>query len=283
MRGRKDLSGSLGEALASYTGTRDLDADEDGFWEDRWTFDKGAVTDWVHEPLQDGVAQYAARFVKDSPVSFNYSSEAGTKVTLTFSTYPYIESASETTAQTAPGMQGSKTGARAARSTLFLVPYTVQCIFLQPAGAAVPGFAPRLAARFRIPSLQELQKGAYRREEYSGDGVTLLRRIELSRGKIVYLEEDSDGDGRLDHRVWFADGQPVRGERSLTGDGVYPIKETWRGGKLVQEKIAGLHGIDPLSPGTNRHNNRSGQGGTFVRESAASIEHQGTGSFEAVE
>ena len=251
VRGRKDLAGSLQEALASYSGPRDLDADQDGYWEDRWIFDKGNVTDWVREPAQDGVAQYSARFVKGIPVSFSYTSGTNVKVTLGFSRYPFIESASESTTKSSPGMASAApiapSSARAvgaqiapvavpAVGTLFLVPYTMQCAFLQP-GIVAPGLAPRIAARIKLPTLEQLQNGAYRREEYGPDGVTLLRRTELSRGQKVYVEEDADGDGRLDHRVWFLNGQPVRGERSLADDGVFPIKETWSGGKLVRETV----------------------------------------------
>ena len=248
VRGRRDLASSLQDALAAYTGTRDLDADQDGYWEDRWTFDKGAVTDWVREPAQDGVAQYSARFVKGSPVSFTYISSADVKVTLSFSRYPFIESATETlqnassamrTIQNAPGTaQAAQVASSAAPAagTLFLVPYTLQCAFLQP-GSVAHGLAPRIAARFKLPTLEQLQNGAYRREEYQSDGVTLLRRTELSRGQKVYVEEDADGDGHIDHRVWYVNGQPARGERSLTGDGVFPIKETWRDGKLVRETV----------------------------------------------
>ena len=38
-----DLAAPLQAALPSYTGNRDLDADPDGYWEDRWIFDKGSV------------------------------------------------------------------------------------------------------------------------------------------------------------------------------------------------------------------------------------------------
>jgi tetratricopeptide (TPR) repeat protein len=264
-RGKKDLASTLQSALASYTGTRDLDADEDGYWEDRWTFDKGGVIDWVHEPAQDGVAQYSARFSKGEPVSFSYTAGANVKVTLSFSRYPFIESASEK-----PG------------GTLFLVPYTLQCAFLQPAAAGAPGLAPRVAARFRTPTLEQLQKGAYRREEYSQDGVTLVRRSELSRGQKVYVEEDTDGDGRLDHRVWYLNGQPARGERSLTGDGVFPIRETWRAGKLVRETVvSGFHGVE-RAPSTYRGDDDNiGQGGTFVHEFAAAVDRQGVRYAEA--
>ena len=265
VRGSRDLAGSLQTALAMYTGTRDLDADEDGFWENRWTFEKGVVTDWVREPAQDGVAQYSARFEKGEPVSFTYTPAVNVKVTLSFSRYPYIESAEEK-----PG------------GTLFLVPYTLQCAFLQTAAAGVSGLAPRIAARFRTPTLEQLQKGAYRREEYSQDGVTLVRRSELFRGQKVYVEEDADGDGRLDHRVWFLNGLPAHGERSLTGDGDFPIKETWRAGKLARETVVlGFHQMDNVPPRHTGDDDNSGQGGTFVREIASAVDRQGVSYAEA--
>jgi tetratricopeptide (TPR) repeat protein len=284
VRGRKDLAGVLQDALDSYSGTRDLDADQDGFWEDRWTFDKGGVTDWVREPAQDGVTQYSARFVKDSPASFSYTPGGDVKVTLNFSRYPFIESASETTAQVPPRTARAAQNAPStvhAGGTLFLVPYTMQCAFLQPGSAVAPGLAPRIAVRFKVPTLEQLQKGAYRREEYSPDGATLLRRSELSRGQKVYVEEDADGDGRLDHRVWFLNGQPARGERSPTGDGVFPIKETWRGGKLVRETV--ISGFPEMDSSRGQGgDDTSGQGGTFVRELAAAPDRKGAEHIEAL-
>lgn len=296
VRGRKDLAGSLQAALSAYTGTRDLDADQDGYWEDRWTFDKGSVTQWVREPAQDGVAQYSSRFANGSPVSFSYTSGTDVNVTLRFSRYPFIESASETTMKPAPGTapagQAAPSSPRAAAAhaepltvpaagTLFLVPYTMQCAFLQP-GTVPPGLAPRIAARFGLPTLQQLLNGAYRREEYQPDGVTLLRRTELSRGQKVYIEEDADGDGRLDHRVWFLNGQPVRGERSLTGDGVFQIKETWSGGKLVRETVvSGFPEMDSASGQMGRRSIKAG--GTFVHESAGAVDRRGAEFAEAAE
>jgi Tfp pilus assembly protein PilF len=283
-RGRKNLTSSLQDALALYTGTRDLDADADGLWEERWIFDKGSVTEWVREPSQDGVAQYSARFANGNPISFSYNAGARVRITLRFSTYPFIESAIETMA-IPPGTAHAgqvPPGTTQARGTFFIVPYTMQCAFLQPAAPMAPGLAPRIAARFKMPTLGELQKGSYRHEEYSQDGVTLLRRSELSRGQKIYMEEDADGDGRLDHRVWFLNGQPVRGERSPAGDGVFPIKETWRAGKLVRETIVfGFPGTDSASSRDQGNGDKSGQGGTSVRELAAAVASRGAERAEA--
>jgi hypothetical protein len=53
----------------------------------------------------------------------------------------------------------------------------------------------------------------------------------LSRGAPAYAEEDLDGDGLMDHRLWYADGVPSRGERLLPGGPL--VRETWRNGSLA--------------------------------------------------
>jgi tetratricopeptide (TPR) repeat protein len=259
VRGSKDLGRSLQSALSVFTGPRDLDGDGDGIWEDQWVFDKGIVTDWAREPAQDGVAQFSAQFAQGEPSSFTYAPRSGVTVTLKYSRYPFVESAALT-----PG------------GTLFLVPYTVQCVFLQTAvRGELAGAAPRPSGRIQTPTLEQLRKAAYRSEEYARDGVTLVRRSELSRGQKVYVEEDTDGDGRLDHRLWFVDGLPARGERSLTGDGIFPIKETWRAGKLVGEAVgADTHERYRAPSRVPFGAAYSGQGGTVVRNFAAAFDGQ---------
>jgi hypothetical protein len=139
---------------------------------------------------------------------------------LRYSRYPFIESAA-----IAPG------------STYLLVPYTTQCAFLQSGWTGSAGLAPRIAARFVTPSISKLREASYRLEERAADGRTLLRRSDLSRGRLVYMEEDADNDGILDHRVWYVNGSAVRGERSLAANDGFPVKETWKDGALASEAI----------------------------------------------
>ena len=217
VRGNKDLSRTLQSALTGFSGTRDLDDDADGFWEDRWFFDKGRVTGWRHEPAQDGVPRYSAEFSERGPSTFTYNAPSGVPVTLRYSRYPFIESANTT--------QGGR---------LSLVPYTLRCEFLAPAATGqFAGMAPRIAARIPMPKLDQLQKGAFREEHFAADGATVVQRSGLSGGQRVFMEEDSDGDGAFDHRVWYVNGSPLRGERALTGNGLFQVKETWRDGKLA--------------------------------------------------
>ena len=221
VRGSKDLSASLLSETSRFTGARDLDANGDGFWDDRWVFDHGALTSWRREPAQDGVAQYAAVFAAGEPATFTYTTGNGVLVTLTYSRYPFLDSAKE-----APG------------GTFSLNPYTLQCLFLRPpAGAALTGIAPGILSAIRPPTLEELRKAAYAEDDYSSDGSRVVRHFDLRDGTPVFMQEDASGDGVPDHRVWYRNGVPVRGSRSLTGDGTWQVSEMWRDGRMAGQEI----------------------------------------------
>jgi hypothetical protein len=217
-KGDPQASAALAKALAEWSGTRDLDADGDGFWEERWTFQSGRPVAWTREPAEDGVAQFSAAFDGGSAASFTWWTAQGTRVTLRYSRYPSVQAAEI-----------------AGQGTLSLVPYSLECAFLAAAPPA-RGESPRIAARISPPGIDELTRAAYRRDERAADGVTRLRTQELSGGKLVWLEEDANGDGLIDHRVWYVDGAPDRGERSLGAPGTFPVKERWRGGLIVSEE-----------------------------------------------
>jgi tetratricopeptide (TPR) repeat protein len=220
-KGNGGLAASLRDALARYTGNRDQDSDGDGFWEDRWEIANGKVVRWLREPAQDGVAQFAAEFSDGRPVSLSARDRAGNVTRLTYSRYPFLEKAA------LPG-----------EGTCILVPYTMQCSFLRSDFAAAPeGIPPRIAAKFSVPTADALRRGSYRLEQYAADGVTPIRRIDLSAGQSVFMEESSAGDGIFDHRVWYARGQPDRGVRSLSRDGVFQVTETWKNGTLAAEAV----------------------------------------------
>jgi tetratricopeptide (TPR) repeat protein len=220
LRGSSDLSARLRGELARYTGDRDLDADSDGAWEDRWTFENGRIMQWIREPAQDGVAQYAAEFRDGVPGSLEVRTQTGV-MRLTFSRYPSVEKAA------LPG-----------EGTYSLVPFTIQCAFLRPDfAAAPPGTATPIAQRLTIPSADQLRRGAFQLVQYAPDGVTPVRRIDLAGGQRVFMEESSSGDGVFDHRVWYLHGQPQRGTRSLLHDGVFQVTEKWRDGKLAEEPV----------------------------------------------
>ena len=221
LKGSADLAARLRAEMARYTGNRDLDSDSDGAWEERWTFENGAIVRWIREPARDGRAQYTAEFRDGLPGSLEITGSTGSVTRLTFSRYPSLEKAE------LPG-----------EGTYSLVPYTIQCVFLRPDFAAGPaGSAPRIASRFTVPGADQLRRGAFQLVQYAADGTTVTRRIDLAGGQRVFMAESSAGDGILDHRVWYSHGQPQRGTRSLLRDGVFQVTEKWKDGQLAEETV----------------------------------------------
>jgi tetratricopeptide (TPR) repeat protein len=218
-RGTPRLRDALQSALNAFSGNRDLDADGDGFSEERWSFSSGSATSWVRDADEDGVPEYSATFQGGVPTSFTWRPDARAEVTLSYSAYPAAASASRSAL---PSTGGS--------TKLLLVPYSVTVPIL--ASRAPAGFAPRISSRFRLPSLEALQRSSWRTEESGPDG-TVVRRIDLSGGTRVYMEEDTRGSGKIDHKVWYSNGRPVRGARDLNGSGRFDVEETWSNGQLA--------------------------------------------------
>jgi hypothetical protein len=96
---------------------------------------------------------------------------------------------------------------------------------------------PRPLATVALPSRAQLAAAVWRTEDTRRDSGQLVRRIDAARGVPAFLEEDLDGDGRLDHRVWYRQGSPVRGERDLADDGIFESVETWKDGRLWKSAV----------------------------------------------
>ena len=220
VKGSRDLSSALASALAGYTGNRDVDADFDGYWDDRWTFDAGKLIHWTRDTAENGAPPYEASFRDGAPESFSVRAAGGSVTRFWYSRYPWLDRVD------LPG-----------DGTWFLVPYTVQCVFLRDGLVPADGTAPRIAPRLLTPSADTVRRGSSRQEQYGEDGKTLLRRIDIAHGLAVYMEESLGADGIMDHRVWFEGGRPVRGARSLARDGAYQVSETWKDGKLAAESV----------------------------------------------
>jgi tetratricopeptide (TPR) repeat protein len=221
VRGRRSLASSFQSALSHYSGNRDLEPQGDGHYQERWTFQDGQLVSWVRDPHEDGRPELAAQFAKGLPVSLTIRTAGDTLLTLSYSTYPSVDSAS------APASPESLA------RTYMLVPYSVKFPFLAAGSLpAVAGLAPRALRNPGDFPMKRVLASSYLVEEYAADG-TLVRRIDLLRGQRVFMEEKLLGSGPFDHRVWYENGQPVRGARDLDGSGRFAVQETWRDGKLA--------------------------------------------------
>jgi len=164
---------------------------------------------WTRDADQDGVPEYDAVLDAGRPVSLAFETPAGGRSTLFYGVYPWVDRLVEFR----PIGDASWTLGNRALGAPFL-------------GEGSP----------RVPTANEVSRAAVRFEERPGPGAG-VRRVEMKDGLPVYLEEDTDGDGRIDHRLWYAAGKPARGERDLAGDGDFEAVETWTGGELTRLSV----------------------------------------------
>jgi tetratricopeptide (TPR) repeat protein len=215
----KRLATAFQSDLSSFSGSRDLDPDGDGYQE-RWTFKGGLPISWVRDMHKDGQPEFAAQFGKMLPVSLTVRTPEATLFTISYSTYPYIESVISLI---------SGGGSR----TYFLVPYSMTFPFLSAASLPLrSGMAPRALRNPGPLAMDKVALSSYKIEDNTSDG-TLVRRIDVLMGKKVFMEESILGTGTFDHLVWFENGQPIRGVRDADGSGKFTIVETWQNGKIA--------------------------------------------------
>jgi tetratricopeptide (TPR) repeat protein len=207
--GSADLAKQLEKAMATYTGSRELDRDGDGWWEERWEVRSGSIARWTRDANQDGVPEYDAVFADGRPVSMAFETPEGGQSTLYYGEYPWVDRVVDA------GPGAGRTWTLAHRSL----------------GAPILG-----DGGARVPTAGEVVRAAVRLEEPAGSTAG-IRSVEMRDGLRVYLEEDANGDGRVDHRLWYERGVPVRGERDLTGDGSFEAVETWTAGVLSQLSV----------------------------------------------
>ena len=223
---------------------------------------------WNRDPSRDGVPQYVAQFVDGMPSTL-YSPRAGVRVTLRFQPLPL-----------------HRIGRVPAGHRLFLVPYALQCAFLQAQrGAATEVSRPRIAAKIVTPSLDQLLFAAYRREEYAPDG----RR--LSKPPSSLTERRSSWKRTLTATARSIIGcgtkrRAVRGDDFLIGNGIFTVAETWNGEKLVppsstpttmeRSEYREVYGAQPMKLWDYDEDGRidsreyPGANGTVIREFATS-------------
>lgn len=206
---------TLRSALESFSGNRDLDADRDGFWEERMEYVNGAPTAWIRDGNQDGVPEFTVRFASGRPETLTFPEFDGGSLSLHYELYPFIDSVTQTGVTT---------------RTSSLTPHVLGCPLQNDSGGIPPdsGATPV----FLVPSATQIEQAAYRITETRPGSTAASARMDLESGRRLYLEEDLTADGVIDHRLWYENGVPTRGERALTGDG-FMTREHYTAGKLT--------------------------------------------------
>jgi hypothetical protein len=158
---------------------------------------------------QDGVNEYDAVLDAGRPVSLTCATPEGSRSAHFYGVYPWVDRVVES------GAGGGRTWT--------IAPRALGAPFLGDAGP-------------HVPTADEVVRAAVRLEETPVAGAG-ARVVEMKDGLRVYLEEDADGDGRVDHRLWYAAGKPLRGTRDLAGDGVFEAEESWVDGALARLSV----------------------------------------------
>jgi tetratricopeptide (TPR) repeat protein len=219
--GSAALSRRLVAEFSRFSGARAaLSDDGSGFFVEKWEIRSGVPTAWVKDVNTDGVPEFSAVFRNGAAQSLSVT-EAGVTRVFTFDPYPFIDTV---------------TVKDPFNRSYFLSTHSLGCFMLQGS----PGFgtaASTSASTFFVPSQAQVVAASFREQDSSVGGSTPGRRVDISGGLPVYVEEDLDGDGKIDHRVWYVDGKPTRGERDLASSGIFNETETFRNGILWKRSV----------------------------------------------
>ena len=205
--------------IDSYTGSRILDRNRDGYYEQRYEYQAGILSRWIADQDQDGVAEAVVELEDGIPSRVTLGNGQGeVRLEYRYGEYPYLESAA---------LSGGT-----ARRQYLLVPYTVR----RPAFRSLPGqqFALELQSGLSMGE-ESIRQNAYQGIEYSTHGTDSERRVRrthLLEGRTVRVEELPDSAGNFTRTVFYAASLPVEGIRDLDGDGNPEIREQFRDGRL---------------------------------------------------
>jgi len=205
-------------AVRQYTGPRLLDADEDGFFEERSRFEDGSLAAWVLDRDQDGVAEAEVQFDAGLPRSLATGS-----LEFRYSTYPWLEGI---TARDERGLRVYELQPYRERLPLF-------------AGSPPYGPAPLRLASGRWPGEAEVARLASTMRETTGRPGSAERRYTLLAGQVARLEEDPYDSGRYGRIVEYSRGLPTAGRRDLDRDGIFEVRESYAGGQLIGLSVDG--------------------------------------------
>ncbi len=182
----------------------------------------GKIVRWIREPAEDGVAQYGADFQGGRPATLAYERDAGRDVTLTLQ-------------QLSLHREGGGSGGHHVLHRALHAP--VRLPAARCSRRAFTGLAPRIASRFAVPTLDQMQQGSVRVAKSMPPTGSRCSADRVSPGAAgVHGRGCQRRRQVIDHRVWYANGMPARGERSP--------RRNWRvpGQGNVEGREAGLRG-----------------------------------------
>jgi tetratricopeptide (TPR) repeat protein len=206
----------IARMLDGYTGTRILDMNRDGYYEQLYRYEGGRLRSWTADQDQDGIPEATIRFDGDDPRTLLLSSgENLPHMEYRYSDYPYLEEVAFVSGGT--------------RREYRIIPYQLdRPVLVSPTRPVFP-----FELRSDVAATEEyFRKNSYRMDEYSEDTMTPDRVYHYLNGRITRIDDNPDPLGNFTHTVHYAGSLPAEGYRDLDGDGVPEIREEFTDGSL---------------------------------------------------
>ena len=255
LRDDEEGSASLRDVLSSYTGVRVFDADRNTYFEEQCRYEAGVPVAWSLDSDQDGVFDVVMRYDQGRPAALTIGGHESGRREYVYAEYPYLREVRFA----GPNM------VRVYR----VVPFLVSCDVAVFSGAG-EGLRDYVIYPFGYPDENEIEAFSYSLQEYGG-GLVPRRSVSLLDGRQILAEEDADGDGTVDHVVYYSVGVAVSGLRDSDGDGVFEQRETYSQGELVEIRVYGDEDRYPefmevYAPEGGKHWDHNGDGIVDYRE-----------------
>jgi tetratricopeptide (TPR) repeat protein len=222
LRQNKARRDAAAKRLGSLEGEKTVDADGDGFYEEKYVFKGNSLTSVIIDRNQDGVPEAEIAFDRNAPKNITVQRKAGGTVRFDYNGYPRLSTAVVTT------RDGTK--------QYDLIPDALR--FAPLASLPAPAnFKLRVAwpAAPAVPDETRLNRAAFARTEDPADKSKPIKKWDLDAGRDRVLHEDTFRTGKYDRIITYdAKGLPVRGQIDIDGDGYFEIEETYVRGVLTR-------------------------------------------------
>lgn len=203
-------------------GEKTVDADGDGYYEEKYSFKGNELETVVIDKNQDGMPEAEIEFKKKSPASITVLRPAGGATRFFYNGYPRLSRAEVTTREGSDEYELIPDALRFAPIGVLPVPADFKLRVSWPTSVV-------------SPAVSKIARASYSLTTDPADSRLPVRKWDLYAGRKTVLHEDTYRIGRFDRVVSYdAKGLPVRGRIDLDGDGFYEITETYVRGTLTR-------------------------------------------------
>jgi len=208
------------ERIGEADGVKIIDADRDGYYEEKYTYTRGLLSQWILDKNQDGRFEIRMDLVNQIPASVTIYDPAGQRIEYRYNIYPYLKQACFSGGQTSVCYD--------------LVPAAVSLIPVNlPKDRSKTIMRLKTRTPLWFPAEKAVMAASFSATELSPTSGKPLRKWEFENGQKIKLIEDTDGNLQMDHIVIYNKGIRISGMQDLDGDGVFEIMEKYTQGKLT--------------------------------------------------